>query len=72
MTDFLIEVNWKAPIAAAVREVLRCDDITLTTAQLPGAVSRGFCVVQSSAPEAVEDLARSLREAGADVTVVAS
>ena len=71
MTDFLVEVNWKAPIATAVREVLGAGGMRPTTAQLPGTVSRGFFVVQATG-DAIESLARSLREAGAEVTVVAS
>jgi hypothetical protein len=70
MGDVLIEITWKAPIATAVRDILGANGIAPTTANLPGAVSRGFFVVDATQRAAVDELARSLRAAGAEVTIV--
>ena len=70
MGEMLVEIAWKAPIATAVRDILGAGGIAPTTADLPGTVSRGFFVVDASERSAVDVVARSLRAAGAEVTIV--
>jgi hypothetical protein len=72
MTQYLVEIEWKAPIATSVREVLDAfsSNIEQTTREVPTSMSHGFVVVSAGDRQVVEDFAWALRAAGAHVTIV--
>ena len=73
MTQFLVEMEWPDPIAAAVRRLLERLPAGVEQAdrEVPQAVTHGFVVLNATDPHALDELTRAVTEAGAGVSIVA-
>lgn len=69
---YLLEVEWKDPVATAVARVLSGlpGDVEQTTGSVPPGVTRGFVVLSSSDRAALDGVARAVAAAGAGVRIV--
>ena len=71
--EYLLEVRWDDPIAAAVDRILASapEGAEQTTAHVPQGQARAFVVYRSDSSESLEELARAISGSGAQVRVTA-
>jgi hypothetical protein len=70
--EYLLELQWTDPVGRAVARILSAlpDDVEQATSSVPIGLSRGFTVLRCDTPAALDDLARAVTAAGADVRVI--
>ena len=69
--EYLLEVRWDDPIAAAVHRILSSApaDAEQTTGHVPQSQGRAFVVYRSDSFETLEGLARAISDVGAQIRV---
>ena len=69
--EYLIEVRWNDPLGDAIARLLRArpQGVEQTDSEMPSGPERAFAVYRSDSWEAVEGLARTVSELGAQVRI---
>ena len=70
--EYLLEVEWTDAVASSIARILStlpCD-VEQATSYVPPTMSRGFVVVSSNDRGLLDEVARAVAAAGADVRII--